>query len=81
MATTIGTIICRVDNAALDSINRMAQHFDTAPDTDPAKVAMAAFGEIEIGRDIVIESGKDEGGYFVRALLSPALQAICDMVP
>lgn len=82
MVTIKETIRCRIDtDVALDAINRMAHHFETAPDTDPAKVAMAAFGEIEIGRDIIVEGGKDEGGYLVRATLSPALQTICDMVP
>lgn len=81
MANTIGTISVRVDNAALDEIDRMAAYFEVAPDDDAAKVAMADFGEIDADTHIIVESGMDDGGYFVRTKLSSELQAICDMVP
>ncbi|MBQ2263262.1 MAG: hypothetical protein II336_18110 [Loktanella sp.] len=81
MVTNIGTISVNVKNDALDAINRMAAHFETAPNDDPAKMAMAAFGEIDAEKHLIIEGGKEGGEYFVRTTLSPELQAICDMVP
>ena len=63
------------------TIQRMADHFDAAPEDDPAKLAMLAFGEINTDRDLVFTSDYSEGAVTVTVSLSPALQRIADMVP
>lgn len=67
-------------NDVVATVERMAAHFETAPDDDPAKQAMAAFGEIVAARDLVFTSECDGGLVEVTALLSPELQRIADMV-
>ena len=61
-------------------VERMAEHFDTAPDDDPAKVAMIEFGEIIAERDLSATSELTESGVVLTVALCPELQRIADMV-
>lgn len=64
-----------------ETIERMAQHFETAPDDDPAKQAMAAFGEIDPETHLVLDEKFEGGVLSIEVRLCPELQRIADMTP
>lgn len=63
------------------AVERMAAHFDAAPDDDPAKRAMIEFGEIVTERHIEMQTEFERGRIVVTVALCPDLQRIADMVP
>lgn len=62
-------------------IERMSAHFDSAPDSDPAKRAMIEFGEIDTERHIAMNTDFADGSIVLTWTLRPELQRIADMVP
>lgn len=80
MATMSIKLSTNVSNVTA-TMHRMADYFEAAPEDDPAKRAMSAFGEINTDRDLVFTSDYSDGAVTVTVSLSPALQRIADMVP
>lgn len=83
MTETKGTI--PVDTSAVQAmiakIEAMASYFTTARDDDPAKVAMAAFGEIDCERHIHTKVDFPGGQVVVTVTPVPELKRIMDLVP
>lgn len=67
--------------AVLATINRAAEYLDAAPDDDPAKVAILAFGEIDVDRDFTTKVDFSRGQVVVTVTPVPELQRVLDMVP
>lgn len=67
--------------ALIARFERASSYFDAAPDDDPFKVAMAAFGEIDCDRDIQTKVDFHDGQVVVTVTPVPELQRIMDMVP
>jgi hypothetical protein len=63
------------------AFDRMRAHFEAAPDDDPAKLAMAAFGEVDTEKHLPVVSDYANGVISVRCAPCPELQRIMDMVP
>lgn len=83
MAETKGTI--PVDTSAVAAliakVDAMATYLDTAPDDDPAKVEMAAFGEIDTDKHFHTKVDFCAGQVVVTVTPVPELQRILDLVP
>lgn len=67
--------------AMIAKIEAMVSYFDSAPDDDPAKVEMSAFGEIDCDRHIDMTVDFLEGQVVVTVTPVPELQRIMDLVP
>lgn len=57
------------------------RYFEAAPDSDPLKQDMAAFGVIDIDRDMVQDVRCDGGRIVVDVSFAPDLQRLMDRVP
>lgn len=68
-------------DALAKNVEEMTTHFAVAPDYDPAKVEMVAFGEIDIARHFSISVECIENVWRATLTPIPELQAIMDMVP
>ena len=83
MAREILTL--NIDTAEISAfasrIERMAAYFKTAPADDPVKLAMAEFGEIEMGKDVVVKTTNLDGSFVMSVEIAPSLQALMDTVP
>ena len=62
-------------------IDRLAGHFETAADDDPARRAMAAFGEIDAACHLPMTTRYESDRVRVTFSLDPELQRIADMLP
>lgn len=62
-------------------VEAAAAYFERAPDDDPLKMEMAAFGEIDSDRDVTLTAEYGDGAFIVRVTPSPGLQSLLDMVP
>lgn len=80
MAEMLIGLVVNMDQVTAQ-IERMAQHFEQAPDGDAAKEAMAAFGEIDVDKHFVGTTEFSDGTVTCTFCLCPELQAIADMVP
>ena len=65
----------------LAQIERASAYLDSAPDDDPIKQKMLAFGEINMDSHITLETKVNGLTAIVTATACPELQAILDMVP
>ncbi|WP_306150642.1 hypothetical protein [Roseovarius sp. MMSF_3281] len=81
MAKTVLSIQVKSNVDALArAVGAMQAHFEAAPDDDPAKCAMIAFGEIDAKRHIQTDARFEDGVCHVTLSMCPELQAIADMV-
>ncbi|MCF7725776.1 hypothetical protein [Sulfitobacter sp. M22] len=63
------------------AVKRLAEYIDTAPDDDPVKEAMLAYGAIDLEHDITQETSCVNGVTTITYGFKPAFQKLVDMVP
>lgn len=61
-------------------IDAMAKHLDAASDSDPAKIAILAFGPIDLDKHIQFDTRKVDGSIICDVVPSPELKALMDAV-
>lgn len=60
-------------------IAAMAKHLDAASDCDPAKIAMLAFGPIDLDKHIQFDTRKVDGTITCEVVPSSELKALMDV--
>ena len=62
-------------------IEAMGLHLETAPEDDPAKIAMLAFGKIDPEAHFQYDTRSVDGEIICDVIAAPELQRIMDMIP
>ena len=63
------------------TVERLAEYLNTAPEGDPVKAIMLAYGELDLDRHITQEVSCLDGIVTLTFGFKRGLQAIVDMVP